>query len=38
MSYERHNAITPDFIAALPDRDPAELETLRAEAWRTGEF
>ena len=25
---------TGDFIAAMRDRDPAELETLRAEAWQ----
>lgn len=27
---------TGDFIAAMRDRDPGELETLRAEAWQTG--
>lgn len=26
-----------DFITAMRDRDPAELEALRAEAWRTGD-
>ena len=26
-----------DFVTAMRDRDPADLETLRAEAWRTGD-
>ena len=30
------NILPADFIATMRDRDPAELETLRGEAWRTG--